>query len=83
MAFQIRDDVFDYQPDNKSGKDYGNDLKEHVLTLPLIHLLDKSSPLERKKSSGKYDTATMTKKQDNISLTKFMTMGASNMQKTR
>ncbi len=49
MAFQIRDDVFDYQPDNKSGKDYGNDLKEHVLTLPLIHLLDKSSPLERKK----------------------------------
>ena len=46
-AFQIRDDIFDYQPDNKSGKGYGNDIREHKMTLPLIHLLKESSPIEK------------------------------------
>ena len=46
-AFQIRDDIFDYQPDNHSGKGYGNDIREHKMTLPLIHLLKESSKLER------------------------------------
>ena len=46
-AFQIRDDIFDYQPDNHSGKGYGNDIREHKMTLPLIHLLRESSKLER------------------------------------
>ena len=46
-AFQIRDDIFDYQPDNNSGKGYGNDIREHKMTLPLIHLLKESSVVER------------------------------------
>ena len=46
-AFQIRDDIFDYQPDNNSGKGYGNDIREHKMTLPLIHLLKESSTVER------------------------------------
>ena len=46
-AFQIRDDIFDYQPDNASGKGYGNDIREHKMTLPLIHLLNNSSAVER------------------------------------
>ena len=46
-AFQIRDDIFDYQPDNRSGKVYGNDIREHKMTLPLIHLLKNSSAIER------------------------------------
>jgi len=46
-AFQIRDDIFDYQPDNKSGKGYGNDIREHKMTLPLIHLLKESSAIDR------------------------------------
>ena len=46
-AFQIRDDIFDYQPDNASGKGYGNDIREHKMTLPLIHLLKSSSGIER------------------------------------
>ena len=46
-AFQIRDDIFDYQQDNHSGKGYGNDIREHKMTLPLIHLLKNSSALER------------------------------------
>ncbi|MGN0034031.1 MAG: polyprenyl synthetase family protein [Candidatus Limimorpha sp.] len=47
IAFQIRDDIFDYQPYNKSGKGYGNDISEHKMTLPLIHLLRESNPFER------------------------------------
>ena len=47
IAFQIRDDIFDYQPDNNSGKGYGNDIREHKMTLPLIHLLKNSSAIER------------------------------------
>ena len=47
IAFQIRDDIFDYQPDNHSGKGYGNDILEHKMTLPLIHLLKNSSAIER------------------------------------
>ena len=47
IAFQIRDDIFDYQPDNMSGKGFGNDIREHKMTLPLIHLLKESPALER------------------------------------
>ena len=47
IAFQIRDDIFDYQPNNHSGKGYGNDIREHKMTLPLIHLLQNSSAIER------------------------------------
>ncbi len=39
MAFQIRDDIFDYEVDNLAGKPVGNDIKEHKLTLPLIAAL--------------------------------------------
>ena len=47
IAFQIRDDIFDYQPDNASGKGYGNDIRENKMTLPLIHLLKNSSAIEK------------------------------------
>ena len=39
IAFQIRDDMLDYQPTALSGKPQGNDLKEHRPTLPLIYAL--------------------------------------------
>ncbi|MBM2814237.1 MAG: Polyprenyl synthetase [Ignavibacteria bacterium] len=40
MAFQIRDDIFDYQDNGKIiGKPVGNDLKEKKITLPLIYAL--------------------------------------------
>jgi octaprenyl-diphosphate synthase len=38
MAFQIKDDLFDYASD-KIGKPTGNDIKEKKLTLPLIFTL--------------------------------------------
>ncbi len=48
MAFQIKDDLFDYGNDSV-GKPTGNDIKEKKLTLPLIYTLNKVNPgLKRK-----------------------------------
>jgi octaprenyl-diphosphate synthase len=49
IAFQIKDDLLDYQPHSLSGKPLGNDLKEKKLTLPLIHALEQAAPEEKKK----------------------------------
>ncbi len=43
MAFQIKDDLFDFEPKNKTGKPAGNDLQEKKMTLPLIYALDQST----------------------------------------
>ena len=48
IAFQIKDDIFDYQINNKTGKPAGNDIQEHKMTLPLIHLLKISDKSERR-----------------------------------
>ena len=40
IAFQIKDDLFDYASENV-GKPTGNDIKEKKMTLPLIHSLNK------------------------------------------
>lgn len=47
IAFQIKDDLFDYSED-KIGKPTGIDIKEQKMTLPLIHALNISSSAERK-----------------------------------
>ena len=47
MAFQIKDDLFDYG-EAKIGKPTGNDIKEKKLTLPLIHILQKVAPSLKK-----------------------------------
>lgn len=47
IAFQIKDDLFDYQPKGVIGKPTGNDIKEKKLTLPLIHSLSKVSKSEQ------------------------------------
>jgi octaprenyl-diphosphate synthase len=44
MAFQIKDDLFDYQKKGIIGKPTGNDLKEKKFTLPLIHALENGYP---------------------------------------
>ncbi len=46
MAFQIIDDVTDYKGSSKTGKDHFNDLKNGVMTLPLIYVLQSSSNKE-------------------------------------
>jgi octaprenyl-diphosphate synthase len=63
MAFQIKDDLFDYQKSNLVGKPTGNDLREKKITLPLLHALnhagsnDKSRILKivRKRSKSAAD----------------------------
>lgn len=47
MAFQIKDDLFDYTNSNAIGKPVGIDIKEQKMTLPLIHVLNKVSENER------------------------------------
>ncbi len=48
IAFQIKDDLFDYGPSGIIGKPTGIDIKESKMTLPLIHSLGKSSRQVRK-----------------------------------
>jgi len=49
MAFQIKDDLFDFQKTSITGKPTGIDIKEKKMTLPLIHLLNNSSSAEKRK----------------------------------
>ncbi|MCZ8216581.1 MAG: polyprenyl synthetase family protein [Cyclobacteriaceae bacterium] len=51
MAFQIKDDLFDYG-EEEVGKPLGIDIKEKKMTLPLIHALSKASWLERRRIMG-------------------------------
>ncbi|WP_048644517.1 polyprenyl synthetase family protein [Cyclobacterium amurskyense] len=48
MAFQIKDDLFDYGED-VVGKPVGIDIKEKKMTLPLIYALQNASWVDRKK----------------------------------
>lgn len=48
MAFQIKDDLFDYASENV-GKPTGNDIKEKKLTLPLIYTLNNTDAATRRK----------------------------------
>jgi len=49
IAFQIKDDLFDYESSNKTGKPNGIDIKEQKMTLPLIYLLNNTSYIEKRK----------------------------------
>ncbi|SED98606.1 polyprenyl synthetase family protein [Polaribacter dokdonensis] len=46
IAFQIKDDLFDYS-DEKIGKPTGIDIKEQKMTLPLIHTLNNCTAKEK------------------------------------
>lgn len=48
MAFQIKDDLFDYG-DEEIGKPVGIDIKEKKMTLPLIYALSQAGWLEKRK----------------------------------
>jgi octaprenyl-diphosphate synthase len=49
IAFQIKDDIFDYQKKGILGKPTGNDIKEKKITLPLLYLLKNSDTVERRR----------------------------------
>ena len=52
IAFQIKDDIFDYQAKGILGKPTGNDIKEKKITLPLLYVLNNSKSSERKRILG-------------------------------
>ena len=49
IAFQIKDDLFDYQKQGLIGKPVGIDIKEQKMTLPLIYALQQSDKTARRK----------------------------------
>ena len=59
MAFQVADDLIDYtEQESVTGKPSGNDLKEHKVTLPLIHALTKMSRPQRLRVENLFNDAT-------------------------
>jgi octaprenyl-diphosphate synthase len=48
IAFQIRDDILDYEGSGLTGKASGNDIKERKITLPLIYALEQSANSKRR-----------------------------------
>ena len=47
LAFQIKDDIFDYDEDASIGKPVGIDLEEQKITQPLLCALEKATPEEQ------------------------------------
>ncbi len=52
IAFQIRDDLLDYEGTGLTGKTVGNDIKERKITLPLIFALEQSSSSKKRHILG-------------------------------
>ncbi len=52
IAFQIKDDIFDYQSKGILGKPTGNDIKEKKITLPLLYVLNQAEPSEKMRILG-------------------------------
>ncbi len=51
LAFQIKDDLKDYDLKHQD-KDFAKDIKEHIITLPIIHVLQKMNTEERNRLIG-------------------------------
>jgi len=49
LAFQIKDDLFDFQASKAIGKPTGIDIKEQKMTLPLIYALQVAKPSEKRR----------------------------------
>lgn len=61
MAFQIADDLLDYREEKETtGKPSGLDLREHKVTLPLIHALRHMSPAARAEVDRLFASETTT-----------------------
>jgi octaprenyl-diphosphate synthase len=52
IAFQIKDDLFDYETANRTGKPSGIDIKESKMTLPLIHALSNAGFFDKRVIMG-------------------------------
>lgn len=66
LAFQIKDDIFDYGSGEYIGKPTGIDIREQKMTLPLIYVMNHSSPEIRKElmyiMKNEYDVSVKIKR---------------------
>jgi len=60
-AFQIKDDLFDYQQKGLIGKPTGNDIKEKKFTLPLILAIKNAPAIESKEIIRKVNISSNSK----------------------
>ena len=65
IAFQIRDDLLDYEGTGLTGKTAGNDIKEKKITLPLIHALEQSANSKKRHILGIVKNMKKTKAEIN------------------
>lgn len=63
IAFQIRDDIFDYNDDNSIGKPTGNDMKEGKLTLPVLYALNSTQDTEMQCIARKVRSGEVTEQE--------------------
>jgi octaprenyl-diphosphate synthase len=61
IAFQIRDDLLDYEGTGLTGKTVGNDIKEKKITLPLIHALEQTENSKKRHILGLVKNKKKTK----------------------
>ena len=62
IAFQVADDTLDYNADGERlGKTLGQDLRQGKATLPLLHLLDHYSELDRSMIKDLMETRTLSR----------------------
>lgn len=50
VSFQIKDDLFDFESGNRTGKPNGIDIKEQKMTLPLIYMLSQLTPGDKRRT---------------------------------
>lgn len=66
LAFQIKDDIFDYGTGEHIGKPTGIDIREQKMTLPLIYVMNHSTPEIRKElmyiMKNEYDVTAKIKR---------------------
>lgn len=61
VAFQLADDTLDYVANGEQlGKTLGQDLRQGKATLPLLHLLEHSSELDRQLVKDRMETRSLT-----------------------
>jgi octaprenyl-diphosphate synthase len=65
IAFQIRDDLLDYEGTGLTGKTVGNDIKEKKITLPLIHALEQAANSKKRHILGILKNKKKTKSEIN------------------
>lgn len=63
IAFQIRDDIFDYYDEAEIGKPTGNDMAEGKLTLPVLHALNSTKDKEFTEIAYKVKDRNVTKEE--------------------